>query len=96
MDRIEEFIHRRFSQDCEWISGNCYYFAIILKSRFAGSIVYDLIDGHFLFMDLEHKLYDWTGLRDDIYYDGDRIVDWQSYADIDLLHYKRIRRDCIL
>lgn len=34
MNKIEEFINRRFPNDCNWLSGNCYYFAIILKDRF--------------------------------------------------------------
>ena len=50
-DKILDFIHRRFEQDCEWTSGNCYYFALILKGRFRkGKIVYDVIDGHFLYL----------------------------------------------
>ena len=34
MDEIEEFINRRFKQDCDWLTGNCYYFAATLKIRF--------------------------------------------------------------
>ena len=33
-EQILAFIKRRFSQDCNWIDGNCYYFATILKTRF--------------------------------------------------------------
>ena len=49
MDKIEEFINRRFPSNCDWLEGNCYYFARILKMRFKGEIWYDLVEGHFLF-----------------------------------------------
>ena len=41
-------------------SGFCYYFAIILRERFGGEVVYDPIEGHFLLL-LEGLLYDITG-----------------------------------
>ena len=31
---ILEFINRRFDIDCRWTTGNCYWFAVILTSRF--------------------------------------------------------------
>lgn len=43
-NEVLEFIHRRFPVDCDWLSGNCFYFAIILKSNFkSGDIYYDVI-----------------------------------------------------
>ena len=46
---IRKFIYNRFPYDNNWLDGNCYYFAIILKERFPeGKIIYDVSDGHFL------------------------------------------------
>ena len=30
---VLEFIHRRFKKDNDWTTGNCYYFACILKEK---------------------------------------------------------------
>ena len=50
MNDIIQFINKRFKNDCDWINGNCYYFAVILKDRFPeGSIFYDVTCGHFVF-----------------------------------------------
>lgn len=53
-NKVLDFIQRRFPKardDKQWVSGNCFYFASILKVRFPeGYIVYDVIEGHFLFL----------------------------------------------
>ena len=92
MDKVIEFIHRRFKFDCNWTSGNCYYFAIILKDRFPeGIIFYDVIYGHFVFL-YEGKYYDWTGC---INPDG-ILVEWDKFEEYDYLQKERIITDCIL
>ena len=92
MNEVIEFIHRRFSSDCKWISGNCYYFAIILKSRFPqGIIFYDVINGHFIFK-YKDKYYDWTGC---MIPDG-YLVEWDKFDEYDILQKKIIVRDCIM
>ena len=51
LQEIVDFIHRRFTRYGTemWNSGNCYYFAVILKNRFNYlEIYYDQIDGHFV------------------------------------------------
>lgn len=62
-DRVLEFIKRRFSntENANWLNGNCYYFAIILRERFDGEIYYDVINGHFLTL-IKDKLYDYSGV----------------------------------
>ena len=90
---ILDFIRRRFSIDCNWLSGNCYYFAIILKTRFPdGIIYYDLVQGHFIFK-YEEKFYDWSGKIQPIIND---LVDWESYWKTDYKHFSRIVRDVIM
>lgn len=98
MDKIEEFINRRFQSNCDWLEGNCYYFARILKMRFKGEIWYDLVEGHFLFRNFD-KFYDWSGLREEYDFDKpetvENLVKWADYKRVDPVHYERIVRDVI-
>lgn len=92
MNEVLEFIQRRFKDDCCWMSGNCYYFAIILKDRFSkGKIFYDVIDGHFLF-EYQNILYDWNGVVNSVGY----LVEWDKFDNYDKLQKKVIVRDCIM
>ena len=43
-----------------FLYGYCYYFAIILKERFNGDILYDINEGHFL-TKIDDCLYDIRG-----------------------------------
>lgn len=93
MDYIVEFIHRRFKTDCNWIEGNCYYFAVILKERFPElEIIYCPIQGHFMVMDLVTRVtYDWAGAHsaaEQPYYLWDNLKDTEPEL------YKRIVYDC--
>ena len=90
-DEVLEFIHRRFPTDCNWTSGNCWYFSLILKDRFPNGIVlYDVINGHFIFQ-CNGKYYDWTGIIEPDGY----LVEWERFDEYDSLEKKRIIRDCI-
>lgn len=92
INEILEFIHRRFPADCNWLSGNCYYFSYILSSRFPdGKIYYDVINGHFVFY---HSgiFYDWTG----IVKLKDNFIEWDKFDEYDSLQKQRIIRDCIM
>ena len=40
--------------------GYCYYFALILKSRFNGNILYDMEEGHFV-IKISQYIYDING-----------------------------------
>lgn len=92
MDEVTEFIQRRFKLDCNWTSGNCYYFAKILKDRFPeGVIFYDVTDGHFIFL-YGNKYYDWTGCITPI----GHLVEWNKFEKYDCLQKERIIRDCIM
>ena len=93
MHEVLEFINRRFKSDCSWMTGNCYFFAVILKSRFPeGKIYYDVIAGHFVFQ-YQNKFYDWTGL----YHSNDAIlVSWDEFDQYDSLRKEIIIRDCIM
>ncbi len=90
-NEIEEFINRRFQNKDNWLSGNCYYFALILKERFNGEIYYDPIDGHFMCL-IDGFFYDWTGKLN---IEKERLIEWSTYSAADCLHYLHIKEDCI-
>lgn len=87
---VEEFIRKRFPVDCNWKSGNCYYFAVMLNARFPeGRIYYDVINGHFA-LKIGEKFYDFSGETV-----PDFAIAWDSFQEYDALRYKRVIRDCI-
>ena len=92
MNKIEEFIKRRFPNDCNWLNGNCYYFAIILKTRFPeGTIVYDIIDGHFM-LKIGRHLYDYAGKHNV----GNRtLIEWDKFDEYDTTIKANIVRNVI-
>lgn len=90
-DKVLEFIQRRFSTDCNWTDGNCYFLALILADVFGGDIWYECIAGHFVCM-IGGMFYDWGGVHDrqaDEFY-----VRWNEFKQYDGLRYERIIRDC--
>jgi hypothetical protein len=91
MEEVLKFISR--FPDANWLNGNCYYFAVILQSRFpGGSIYYDTTRGHFLFK-YHNVFYDWSGAVSE-----DRIghiVEWATFDLYDHLQYQNILEHCI-
>lgn len=89
---ILEFINRRFPENNgNWLNGNCFWFALILKTRFHnGAIWYEPVDGHFIFK-YDDCFYDWTGI-----YTGDTSRAFEFTKDYDPTLYERLIRDCIL
>jgi len=92
MNCVEEFIKRRFPTDCSWTTGNCYYFAVILKDRFNGTLYYDPIIGHFL-CKIDSNFYDYTGK---VEIDESILYNWNCYKEQDELNYQHIVRDCCM
>ena len=93
-EKIIEFIKRRFPEDCDWTSGNCYFFALILQKVFGGEIVYEQIEGHFL-LKIGKRYYDWTGNVSDKYRDFKDSMVLFDYRFDEALK-QRLIRDCIL
>lgn len=92
-DEVLEFIRRRFVDDCNWTNGNCYYFAVILKTRFPdGEIFYDVINGHFVFL-YNNVFYDYIGAYSEY---KDVLILWDEFDKYDSLLKQRIIRDCIM
>lgn len=94
-DEILDFINRRFKKDCDWLTGNCYYFACILKLRFNYvTIYYDCVAGHFVvFNPYNNCYYDWTGIVD---VDSNNCVYLHQLKETDESWYLRIVRDTIV
>ena len=89
---VEEFIQRRFKENCHWLDGNCYYMALILKDRFPqGKILYDVINGHFV-TEIDGIKYDWGGMVNN---PSAKYVEWNSFHEYDSLQQLRIIRDCL-
>ena len=95
-EHILDFIFRRFhnenddKEESKWMNGNCFYFAVILSTRFCGEVYYDLVNGHFV-TKIDGAYYDWTRIAN---IDEKNLVDWFEYRDH--VHKERIIRDCIL
>ena len=96
---VLEFIERRFKQDCNWKTGNCYYFAVILSERFKNYnpiIYYDSLEGHFITW-INGIFYDWSGavaFSDE--YVSKYIKKWSDLREEDPIWSNRIVRDVIL
>ena len=91
---VLEFIKKRFPVDCNWKTGNCYFFAIILKNRFPeGIIMYDVIDGHFV-TQIDNKKYDWSGVVPEC--ENHYYVEWDKFDEYDPLQKESIIKGCIL
>lgn len=99
MKEVLDFIHRRFKSDCDWKTGNCYYFAIILSERFSKynpTIYYDTVDGHFI-CKIDDIFYDWNGaLTFEDEYIKKYIIEWSKLYNEDPIWGDRIIRDVIL
>ncbi len=90
--KILEFIKRRFPENNgNWNEGNCFWFALILKTRFdKGEIWYEPIRGHFIFK-FGVYFYDWTGI-----YKEDTSKAFKFERENDELLYDRLIRNCVL
>ena len=70
--------------------GWCYYFAIMLRARFGGRIYYLPIDNHFV-CKIGELFYDINGVVI-----PEEEVPWDEYKYEDIIHTRRIIRDCIM
>lgn len=91
---VLEFIQRRFPQqfDCNWTTGNCYYFAQILLARFKWlKLYYAPISGHFV-AGCSDRFYDWNGEWKP---EGNDMPIAFEVLKKDQLWYERLIRDCV-
>lgn len=95
--RINDFIKRRFPIDCNWMDGNCYWFAQILANAFPEYepiICYWPKEGHFTccFWKLNKAHFDYSGEVTEL----DNFFSLDAIAELDPEWYQRLRRDCII
>lgn len=93
---ILDFISRRWEGYCNWLDGNCLWFAYILQKRFPQLQIYYLpIEGHFVCGILqENKMlfFDWRGK---IIVEEEPIL-FESIKKEDINYYNRLIKDCLL
>ena len=88
---ILEFLHRRFPNDQNWLTGNCYWMAHILAQRFNLPIYYDPVIGHFFVGESEYgPFYDWTGRMPQ----PKHYLKLTDLKNMDETWYDRLMRDC--
>lgn len=90
-EQVIEFA-RRFG-NVDWNNGNCYYFAVMLRTRFNGSVFYDTIAGHFVCR-IYDKFYDSNGEYTPC--NPNAVILWRNFREYDKLQYIRIVNGCIL
>lgn len=91
-NEVLEFIKRRFTNNCNWLNGNCFYFAAILTMRFPeGEIYYLPIEGHFV-TKIEDVYYDWTGIVSL----KEKPISFMQLRKEDPLLYSHLIRDCVM
>ena len=91
-NEVQAFICRRFPVDCDWRSGNCYWFSFILCERFPElSIYYDPVEGHFYAGD-GNVFFDWVGMYTKALIPN--LTKLSVIHTVDAPWYERILRDC--
>ena len=91
---ILDFISRRWQTDSNFLNGNCYWFALILSTRFNKLEIYYLpVEGHFIAGDGK-SFYDWTGEINIKNYARPPLKFKQIELE-DPLWYSRLIRDCV-
>ena len=91
-EQINAFVEKRFQQDCNWTSGNSFYFATILKTRFPELEIYYLpIVGQFV-AGTEGTYYDYNGEVEV----GETPIKFSIMQISDPAYYARILRDCVM
>lgn len=95
-EQIKDFRKRRFAQDNNWTTGNCYWYAQILQTRFPRlSIYYQPITNHWLAGNKNLNIYaDWNGVYSLTELQEEPIL-WENYWDIDSYHVARLIDQCI-
>ena len=93
-EEVLEFIKRRFSKDCDWCNGNCWWFATILCDRFFSAGAerwYCPVEGHFV-VRIDGAFYDWNGIF--IPCPEEKPIEWFQLREEDPTYAARLLRDC--
>ena len=91
-EEVMDFIHRRWNKDCNWMDGNCFWFALILSKRFPYSRIYYMpVKGHFI-TKIDGMFYDARGVVSV----DEKIQTLASLKKEDSLLVSRLFRDCFM
>lgn len=89
-EKVLKFINEFKDGQFMFLNGKCYWFAVILKSRFnEGNIVYNPVMNHWA-VEIDEELYDVSGIIS-----NDGFYLWPGEFPEDNLHYNRLIRQCI-
>ena len=95
-EEVLQFIRGFAPAQTLFLNGYCYWFARILTERFAGWIMYEPVDNHFMAC-IGYEYYDASGMVTDQY---PRARSWDRYKRFekkhDPLHIWRLKNLCIL
>lgn len=92
-DEVLQFIEQFQEAREVFLRGMCYWFAVILESRFFGTIYYLPVMNHFVTRIID-RYYDASGDVTDTL--DETPYEWDVYRDGDPRHVQRIVKDCIL
>lgn len=95
-EQIKDFQQRRFAQDNNWTTGNCYWYAQILQIRFPQlDIYYQPINNHWIAGNKNLNIYaDWDGIYTFTELQEKPIL-WTEYVKLDFRHALRLIKQCI-
>ena len=86
-NEIINFINRRWQNDCNWMNGNCYWFAFILCNRFPDlEIYYCPFEGHF-YAGKNNQYYDWHGQHN---LDGKKLLKFKQRKYKSFIGFKKL------
>lgn len=86
---ILKFISNFKDMQDHYLYGKCYWFAIILQTRFGGVLYYNQVENHWV-TKIGETLYDVQGVVNSTDYE-----EWPGEIIEDTLYYNRLVRDCI-
>ena len=104
VEDVEEFITYFDGTQDNFLHGNCYWFALILETRFWNfypevDLMYNQVDNHFAVMistnDVAAFLFDASGCIGRYHEDDPQWQRWYKYRAIEPLDAARVYRDCI-
>lgn len=89
---VLSFIRRRWSGNANWLTGNCLWFAQILKARFpVAEICFLGIEGHFI-VRIGEQYFDWTG----VIVPQEKVWTLEEIRQLDSNWYAYLMRDCFM
>jgi len=93
-NKILDFIKHRFRIDCNWLNGNCLYFAKILTWRFPELSIYYLPKHAHFVAGNGVKFFDFTGIVSSKIINEDNPQSIEDMKSRNISLYNRLMKDC--